>query len=1068
MNFWKQFDKSLRIIEPNGPCPVESTRPLFQWTHRGITRREFAQQLHTAGARFRLRLWQINADENVAVRMARRPTRVWTLSPLSASFRIPKQEPSLRVATGYAWQITVISPGNRVLVASKPGVFYVNDPSLPFSLTQLLCCDSRIKKFGWVRAYGKPMINANESGFLDRPGVAQLRGNWVSGDAISHQLTPRAGFRAGRIYTISLAARAVPRERTDVRFRLLAHSAELPDTALHAASSSACILLAETGGITAEDWQWIVLPPWRAPRDFSYLSILAFANPRDDDSYPRRTPAGVGQVSSICIREVDSCEAGVKLANKGPEFHLPRSVELNTGEMPPYAEFVSSDLGAMGDIFGDPFDKEGKSRWYKEGDKCASIGGWLPDDLIDHVPWSEGGTGEFMPTFEEIQKSVKEVLSDLTNTDISDLSPISLTLSDSCRKRVIPFDADQDVIASPPPPFAGRDIVFVHGFLPKHLLARYIQSDPYARQVYDELPNSFNALADELNNIEYEWPMDRGAYLVQPADTATGTSEQVGFFRATDYWDKHIDRYLGKHKHPNRFIVTGWNSSQRLIFSVHAVLAQIAEAMNNGAGVRSADANQKVNTDCFGVEYAIVSHSTGALLVCVAMAIAERSKDDPQIQAIFGDISIIAERAKVHLSLHGAVGGSDLASLGLVAVQYAREAINSLDDDSQNLAQAASKLATSYSLMRLMLISFCWGGSEEGDLIGNTLNIMAANLTTVAVGTSQMRESARAFEEMLIRSVAVDLDPHVARSEWLDDVSASPVPTLTVAGGHPTAMPPAKPVLHGLDDGVVNTNSQSGSNSPMPPADPEMPLVDTYVAASLRQVYDMGLPIQRAAPFFIEQAVAYPKTAYGSIPFLSPSGMVQPVVSIPNIPRHNNHFTFLQATAEHGYPTDGKSELYEPTLNSTNYEESLVVERVQPYTAGLVNSKIITFVRRFERRLDVTMRLSFWIPQITISPPSFTMRYVDIPITQMIWRRFYDLLTTYKQSQNDPPLNSIHEVNLLVNLEQNSLPSFTVDSATNNEALGSDPLIKRQHEMVDNEHIELGECSWAYRFVLPS
>ena len=1078
MEFWNRFNSVLKLGEPIGPCPVGSVRPTFRWVYRGVSQAELTRQLRAADAQLRLRVWQLGQRADIGVVVGRRPTREWSLNASATSFSIPKHEKPLRTATGYAWQLAAVTGQGMVLASSEPGVFYVDDPELPLSMAQLLCCGDEKSTFGWVRAYGNPAIQENAKGFLDRPGIAELAGNWRSGDAITRRLAASERIVAGRVYTISIAVRARPREREDVRFRLLAHSQSLPTSGIHPASSPTRIVVGETGTVTSDDWTWVVLPPWRAPRSFSRLSVLAFADPRADDPDPLRTPAGRGQVSAICIREVDGCEAEARLVGAGPEIRLGRSVELVATDTLPRAEFVSTDLGAMSDLFGDPFDEDGRSRWYTPGDKCVSMGGWVPEDLESYVPWLK--PNELIPPNKLIEQLVSGVLADLADPDVSALQPIDLNLSDSCRPRLAPHLPDRDVITDPPPPFDGRDIVFVQGFLPMHLIARYIKVDANAKAVYDNISAGVNgsvgpvnvnislefedSFREMLDNIEYEWPTDPEAYLVKPADPGAGTAEEPGYFRRTDYWDEHIKKYFGKHEHPNRFIITGYNSSQRLIFSVHALLAQIAEAMSTGTGVRTANKDKATETDCFGVEYAIVSHSTGALVTCVAMAIAERSATDPEIQAVFGDVSAIAQRARVHLSLHGAVGGSDLASLGLSAAAEIRQAL-------AGGADAADKLARAYAITRMMLIAFVWQPDSP------TANFISAMLNGVAAVSAGLHTSASNLENMLMRSVVVDLAPQVARTLWRDEVSASPVPTLTVAGGHPTAILPAKPILHGFDDGVVNTNSQSGSNSPMPPVDPNSPLVDTYTPLSLVQVYDMGLPIERAAPLFVEQTFDYkPNVAYGSTPRLSPSGMVQPLLSVANIPRHRNQFIFIQTTAEHGYPTPkpddtiaAKSELYEPTIGRTNYEESLVVERPHVFTSGLVHPSMITYVRRFERRLDLTLRLRFRIPQITLLPPRFTMRTVTITVTQLVWRRFYDLLTTYRPAPDEPPLNTTHEVALSWSPDDisavSTIPLPTV--STSDGFLNSDPLVARQHLLDTNgEYVEFGECSWAYRFVL--
>lgn len=1030
----------IELKEPNGPCPIDTTRPTFRWTRRRITQTKLAADLAARGATLRLRVWRVGQRTKPETAVARRPTKDWPVDPRSNSFTVAAREKALEVGAAYAWRLVAVDRRGKTLAHSNLGLFFVDDPALPISLRQLLCCGgARSSTFGWVRAYGSPLINAEASGFLDHVGTAELTGTSKNGDAISRRLPSKERIIAGRHYVVSFAARAAPREVAYVRFRVIAHSVALPTTGEHPPSSANAVIIGESARITNDvDWSLVVLPPWHASKDFTRISIAVIS---DQDAATDGKPAGptegpraTGLISAICVREVAGCDSVGGLLGEGPHVTIGGGARLvDDGEA--VAHLVGSDLGAMIDVFGEPFNDAGEHRWYRPGDECVSVGGWIPDDLEDYVPWLHENHG--VPPSELVDKLVDQLLSELDAPDLSQLEPIKLKPPPCPEHDPVPHPLRprQNVIVDPAPPFAGRDVVFVHGFVLDHVIARYVTADPVATAVHASLQGGADAEWAELSDaVGQEWPSVPDPYRVVPPE---GDSDGVGYFRATTYWAPHIQQYFTEPEHPNRYIVTGYNCSQRLPFAVHTLLSQIADAMNTGAGVQRGG-KYLDDADCFGVEYAIVSHSTGALVTCVAMAIAERSGTDPAVAAIYGDISAIAERAKVHISLHGAVGGSDLATLALAATAMIRHAIPGAADA---VVSELAELVEGYQLARRALVGLALQ-SEEMQRADEVMAGVAVSLGVV--------DSADILSKTITESVLVDLSPFVARIVWRHDISDSPVPTLTVAGGHPSfggtggLVGVTKPALPGFDDGVVTTNSQSGSNSLL------IGIPDTYVPIPpAARVYDMGLAIQRAAPYFVEQ-YRPPLATYGSTPFLSPSGMVQPVLHAPLIPRHTNHFTFIQAAAEHSFPTDNtsaSSERYVPTFGIANHEESLVVEHKSVFSEGLVNPSIASFVRRFERRLDLTIRISIAVPQITFSPPDIGWRRLVFPVTQTIWRRFYDLLSVA------PATSTSVTMTVTVGMGNDVvLPPPPTSGVLSAPLLASDVL---------------GTCGWAYRFVLP-
>jgi len=122
-----------------------------------------------------------------------------------------------------------------------------------------------------------------------------------------------------------------------------------------------------------------------------------------------------------------------------------------------------------------------------------------------------------------------------------------------------------------------------------------------------------------------------------------------------------------------------------------------------------------------------------------------------------------------------------------------------------------------------------------------------------------------------------------------------------------------KLLLPGMDDGVVDANSQAASNSLRHPN-------DYFYVPPVTRVFDMGLPLIRSAGYFFEQFRGGPTAAYGATPWLSPSGMVQPVLAVNPVPRYSNHFAFLQGASEHLYPTQFDDENYVASFGAANYE----------------------------------------------------------------------------------------------------------------------------------------------------
>lgn len=966
----------IELLRPLGNCSRSGSRPAFEWRPlAGPTPGLRSPARLAVDMHWRLRVWEMPSGANVDDVMRKVPLLDEFVDRSRTEWRYPRGRSDLPVGAAYLWLVDAVDERSRVLSTSAPGLFFVEDPALPVPLAQLECCDDEQMIgsgiAGWKPAYGSPTVDEVEPGHLGI-GVVSLDGSATAGDAVSRLLDPGRAFEQGQHYLVSFFARTRRRDG-GVRFRVSAHDGPIASDGDHPSFSMSHVLIGESVPIRTSGWTWVVLAPWRAPRDLNRIAIAAIGGGQSDTA--GRASICSGDIADVCVREVDGCDGSFLLTGSGQSISFGGSAEIDP-DHEPTADATVSNLGPVADLLGPRFGDDGSDNWYTVGDECSSIGGWIPDDLEAHVPWLADGTDEG-PSPELVATAIEKVLAELTDPEVAaNLTPILLS-AEACPDHdpaPHPRDPRRRPTDEHPIPFAGRDIVYVHGFVPNHVIARIIADDPTITAVYGALGDPLG-LSDLLAvdsggvaAVAREWP-----------DEPTPFQDGGAFRTAAEdgYWKNHLVEFLLDDGHPNRFMVAGYNCSQRLVFAVHAVLSQIADAMTTGSGVR--DPQQERGTDCFGVEYVVVTHSTGALVVQVAMAIAARTATDDKLKATYGDISAIAERAEVHISMHGAMAGSEAAQLAVVGAA----ALGGL--------VVLSDLAADTHTAGLRLFA-----AGLGAFSGDTTELDAFVTAWVAAGDA-VTAAGLMVPEVVFNSIMVDLSPLVTKTLWATLLGSSPVPTLTLVGGHPTfgGMPGVpyvlKLVLPGLDDGVVNANSQAGSNSLVSPD------VYAFIPPAAR-IFDMGLPLVRSSSYFIEQRRGL-MAAYAAVPFLSPSGMVQPVASVPVVPRIPNVFSFIQASSEHSYTTDPGAaagvgvEEYERSGVARNYEESLVLETPAPITSGLVAAAIVGQVVRHVRRLTVTVVLRVRVPRITLFPPSFTLDTVTLPpVTIPVWSRTYDLL----------------------------------------------------------------------------
>jgi hypothetical protein len=478
-------------------------------------------------------------------------------------------------------------------------------------------------------------------------------------------------------------------------------------------------------------------------------------------------------------------------------------------------------------------------------------------------------------------------------------------------------------------PYSGRDIIYVHGLMPDAIVEKLTGSN---LQAYTR------------------WPQNQAAF------AGNGYWKQA----ANLYWDDHIAR-LHSAGGKNRYLVVAWPSTQRLDVAVHAVLTQIARAMTAGLEV----VNPFNPTDKAGFCQAncvIVSHSAGALVADVAMAVAKQTEFSPAVANKLGHLGFIPDHMKVHVAFQGAFSGSHYAT--------AAEAV-ALGLNSTGLCP-----------------------------------IVSASLSALTKGNSPIPSSLCSQLPTLPDSALADMVPEVAQGVWEPWVQLTPVPVLTAAGGHPSYLQPYKNVLlRGFDDGILTMNSQCAN--PLPPG--VWPSGYFPVPSPLSvKVFDRGISKARATRYFFDQmfdklfAPAAPPgnlVAAACTPFVSPTGMLQPFLGGPPDPlaRFNKHYSFIQSASDHmvgpiGVYDEGgcKNRDYLVTAGSSqNNEEERVITNPVVYKpdsrfAGdpqpLVNSAMQTAVTEYMRYKRIKISI---------------FKKKD-PKYLYIWRRYYHLLDGYE------------------------------------------------------------------------
>lgn len=516
-------------------------------------------------------------------------------------------------------------------------------------------------------------------------------------------------------------------------------------------------------------------------------------------------------------------------------------------------------------------------------------------------------------------------------------------------------------------PFEGRDIIFVHGLATGHF-RKWIGGDARAR--------TFWRGAQDAGAPEY---LDSG-----------------GYFRnyAKDYWADHIREHLfdaeepsntatgwqwlpgessaSYHPKSNRYLLVAWSSNQTIEYAQHALLTQIQLAITSNKNVVTPPnyPSNFVRPFCSN-GCIIIGHSTGPLVTSSAMSLAKAGVFGPGGKQIPGHI-------RAHVSFAGALSGSRLATAGV-------------------------GIALQSNPVPPLLCSAVY------DLLG-------------------MPCSGVSF---LANSILRDLIPRVAQDVWGFPVATTPIPTVTVAGGHPLGKGWGilRPFLPGLDDGVVTMNSACGNSNRVTPF---VLAPSGAIVTSLVKAFDFsehGGKLARAVQNFVSHKnlmgpLILPMhplfLASACTPYRSPTGMVMPVAS-PGVggpwdarSRYPNHYSFIQASLSHSY--DGGSEADSSNawpssvglpagtprhyLNfaTDNVEETSAITDGAIYAAAADGTYLVkpTFANEMHEVIR-GRKLGFKLPWPL---PYNSNRCPDRWCTWWIWKRTYHLLEPGKFKQS--------------------------------------------------------------------
>lgn len=666
-------------------------------------------------------------------------------------------------------------------------------------------------------------------------------------------------------------------------------------------------VVAVTGNIQPfNNWMKVTLPAWTSLNDFENLAIVI--------SNPQNRPI-LAIVDRICFTfsSDKSCGPSVDMANFGEGVP---NIPQNTDPVETEFEYLA---GSVSDLY--PNQNTASTDWYEAADdevfQCTSLGG-------SFAPGQEENIDKLVQETEAFVAANAQDLSILDDLNIPAPDESALTLprvgnvnDEKCTARIV----------DPSRPFSGRDVVYVHGL------------QKAALDGYKERPPLFTG----------RWPADAEEF------NAPGGE----YFEASStYWSQHIKAGLGDTSTPsNTYLVANWSTNQHIPVAVHAILAQVSDAMSgrNVKGVKPSKSAEGKN-QCFGDNGIVfVTHSTGGLVVSTLFGYIEMNKNNPT--SPFHVSQDMYDKLDGQVGFNAAYGGSPVASAGL----------------------ATHSQSQTTHVMGDAIRDIFGDGPSSGAATFDPFKTVMADLGLPAYVTHYKNIMARGTKPTLM----------VAG-------------TLTGASGESSSQTGAELLIRGYNDGVLSSWVQTNHRVERP----------KYTVKNPLKLIDMGAP-----PIKATSMVAKGKTIglggkfrYYVTPYLAPSGMLQ-VQSVDRIddPRSyiRNHYPIIQTSGDH-FDNVNKADrngmdYYRPMSTSKrNNEESNVVHTQDVYNQGLMADsfgnltqewvKKKTWGFHFVKVIWIRKEIRFFGRTFGVWVPKPTWHYYEYTL----WQRNYHLLSDYK------------------------------------------------------------------------
>ena len=527
-------------------------------------------------------------------------------------------------------------------------------------------------------------------------------------------------------------------------------------------------------------------------------------------------------------------------------------------------------------------------------------------------------------------------------------------------------------------PFEGRDIIYVHGLDTGHLSDRIHNPTGPASAVWPQNSAAFlNAGGYFRAQAEAYWLPHLIEHLAPPVLTGSNPWPFGGW-----QWTPSdtAPAYAAK---ANRYLLVAWSTNQAIEFAQHALLKQIHLAITTNQNVVTPlSYPSKTHFRPFCANGCIViGHSTGPLITSSALGKAATG-----VYGLGG--KQIASSILAHVSMDGAISGSRIASIGMALALVGAPGANA----SNVLCPIADQLF-------------------------GTTNSCNANL------------------QFLLTSSLRDLMPGVSQGKWGAAINDSPVPTVTIAGGHPrgnAAGGLSQWFLPGVDDGVVTMNSACGNPNSVVPGDspPSGFLITQPLKAFEFSTFNPRLV--RGGKLLVSQKNTMVTPQFGYLaspctPWLSAAGMVMPVANSfagtgrDARARYRNHYSFIQGLAEHSYDGGGSPppalwpsytaglasvlREYDPSVALGVSAPGLNVEESRAVTdPGIYSRMLDTHGTRLVKPLDMRVlergkKIRFRMPFDIGNCEQTTRPLLKYRCTRWIWKRTYHLADKWEQKQ---------------------------------------------------------------------